>query len=383
MFNNSHPFESLRRKFENHVGSTAKMFDKNFGTFTPSPIPAEYSPLPPTGQPHHFRQSSASPHYGGSMASGLNRSHQQQPQSGVHVIPVQHQQSAPSTKNIVEINNADPNSYTNGQLNPDKRRRFSNNMPQPTESQNNAPMKVPIVKVEDYSTKEGEQLQPGAVSPAISEQAIPLPPPPSCEPSSTTSSEETQVASKEVQNNNKKPMTNFVPLAGCTEQLINLLDETERRVEQLRETASQLEQEKESVLDILNNVKLSAEILKIEQSEEDELNLTAERILKRCRAVDVIVNTPRNEDQKRALDEVNMLIESIVTKMQDNLEGTKESIQRFLNACSPDEPNGHIDQRFQAKIVACTADDQKKIRRKLAQIISQIDRAERVCQPAN
>lgn len=53
----------------------------------------------------------------------------------------------------------------------------------------------------------------------------------------------------------------------------------------------------------------------------------------------------------------------------------------MLNACSPDEPDGPIDQRFQAKVVECTADDQKKIRRKLAQLITQIDRAERACMP--
>jgi BCL2-associated athanogene 2 len=64
--------------------------------------------------------------------------------------------------------------------------------------------------------------------------------------------------------------------------------------------------------------------------------------------------------------------------LQDHLQ----TVQRFLNACSPDEPPGPIDQRFQATIVACTADDQKKIRRRLAQMITQIDRAERACVPS-
>lgn len=63
------------------------------------------------------------------------------------------------------------------------------------------------------------------------------------------------------------------------------------------------------------------------------------------------------------------------------LQELLQTVQRFLNACSPDEPSGAIDQRFQMKVVECTADDQKKIRRRLAQIITQIERAERACNP--
>lgn len=68
---------------------------------------------------------------------------------------------------------------------------------------------------------------------------------------------------------------------------------------------------------------------------------------------------------------------TLIPSVQDYLQ----TVQRFLNACSPDEPTGPIDQKFQAKVVECTADDQKKIRRRLGQIITQIDRAERACAP--
>lgn len=42
------------------------------------------------------------------------------------------------------------------------------------------------------------------------------------------------------------------------------------------------------------------------QGDKDDLNLTAERILKRCNAVNVVVNTPRNEEQARALTQVKI-----------------------------------------------------------------------------
>lgn len=326
-----------------------------------------------------------------------------QPGGNVHVIHVQQPQQP---ANIVEINNANPSSYTNGQLNPDKRRRFSTNEQKYPDQPNDViisgspTIKIPTVKVEDYSNKRDRSAN-ATHSPAISEQPIPLPyisgqesaqdqPQNTTDdtPQKSTEGEDSGQSSIDSGNVEQEPISllreapkNFVPLAACTEQLINLLDETERRVEQLRETASQLEQEKEAVLDILNNVKLTSEILKMDKSEEDEMNLTAERLLKRCRAVDVVVNTPRNEDQSRALDEVNKIIQAVVVKMQDDLSAAKEEVKRFLNACSPDEPNGPIDQRFQIKIVECTADDQKKIRRKLAQIIAQIERAEKACRP--
>uniref|UniRef100_A0A914CGM3 BAG family molecular chaperone regulator 2 n=1 Tax=Acrobeloides nanus TaxID=290746 RepID=A0A914CGM3_9BILA len=108
------------------------------------------------------------------------------------------------------------------------------------------------------------------------------------------------------------------------------------------------------------------------------LLINADRILNRCKAVDVVVSTPRNEHQAKALEEVNILLQGVISKMQEDLNNSKETVKRYLNACSPDQPDGPIDQKFQAKIIECTADDQKKIRRKLAQIITQIERAEQI-----
>ncbi|VDM42002.1 unnamed protein product [Toxocara canis] len=166
------------------------------------------------------------------------------------------------------------------------------------------------------------------------------------------------------------------------EQMIGMLDEVERRVEQLRESAGHLEQEKESLLDMLGNVNLNAEILRLGQGDRDDINATTNRLLNRCRAVEVVVNTPRNSEQTKALNNVNSLIEGAVTKMQEDLKNSKEMVQRMLNACSPDQPEGPIDQRFQAQVIECTADDQKKIRRRLANIITQIERAQRTCVPS-
>ncbi|VDP09428.1 unnamed protein product [Soboliphyme baturini] len=55
----------------------------------------------------------------------------------------------------------------------------------------------------------------------------------------------------------------------------------------------------------------------------------------------------------------------------------KLTCQRYLNACSPEQPEGPIDQKFQSLIIECTADDQKKIRRRLAHLLSLIERSEK------
>ncbi|VDK83434.1 unnamed protein product [Litomosoides sigmodontis] len=138
------------------------------------------------------------------------------------------------------------------------------------------------------------------------------------------------------------------------ERMIGMLDQVEKRVEQLRESAGQLEQEKESLINMLGNVNLDSELLRLGQGDRDDISATATRLLNRCKAVEVVVNTPRNAEQTQALNNVNNLIEAAVNKMREDLNNAKEvlhqeAMKRFLNACLPDQPDGPIDQRFQAQ----------------------------------
>ncbi|KAM3717871.1 BAG family molecular chaperone regulator [Dirofilaria immitis] len=165
------------------------------------------------------------------------------------------------------------------------------------------------------------------------------------------------------------------------ERMIGMLDQVEKRVEQLRESAGQLEQEKELLINMLGNVNLDTELLRLGQGDRDDISATTSRLLNRCKTVEVVVNTPRNVEQAQALNNVNNLIEAAMNKMKEDLNNAKEAMKRFLNACSPDQPDGPIDQRFQAQVIECTADDQKKIRRRLGILINQIERAQRYSAP--
>lgn len=161
-------------------------------------------------------------------------------------------------------------------------------------------------------------------------------------------------------------------------KIVGMLDEIERRVEGLRETASLMEQEKESLIEMLNTVQVNKDMLRLGTSEKEDIDATTNRLLNRCRTVDVSVSTPRNYDQERALRCVNEQIELLIDKMKEDLNVSKQvTCRRYLNACNPEQPDGPIDQKFQASVIECTADDQKKIRRRLDHIFQLIERCEK------
>lgn len=144
--------------------------------------------------------------------------------------------------------------------------------------------------------------------------------------------------------------------------------------------ASKLEEKKDSLLRLIKDVQTNASKYKLSEHDHEDILAIADRLFTRCRAVEVSVLTPRNETQQKALEEVTKLIDNVTNKMSDDLNSAYESILRFLNACCPDDEPGPIDQRFQSRVIECTADDQKKIRRKLKNILEDIDKAKMMCE---
>jgi len=303
--------------------------------------------------------------------------------------PGPQQKKSPVPKAAVEINNAQSN-YTNGELNPDRYQQ----PPAP-----DCPNPIIIKEVSLDSAKPTvEKRNSNSSNGSNKEEPIPLPAPATVltqakPPSPVLEKKEKTVKFEDDVQKSEKPVSNGVATkrqtfgetkktsvdAGASEQLIHILDEAEKKVEQLREMASQLEQEKESLLQLISSVKVNAEILRLGQGDREDIDASSERILNRCKSVQVSVFTPRNEAQEKALEEVNKLIDGVTNKMKEDLNLARDTVERYLNACCPDDEPGPIDQRFQSRVIECTADDQKKIRRKLRQIIEQIDRANLVC----
>ncbi|KAF7629923.1 hypothetical protein Mgra_00009054 [Meloidogyne graminicola] len=276
----------------------------------------------------------------------------------------------------------------------DKRSRFSNKNEQNYTSNSNNP--IPNIVIDDYGdgTIIGSHEKSTAIP--LPAPAIPLPAPqqknnaenePDQSLCNIKSSEEFEISEDDYKNKEMEVIVassdnHTTPLNNNIENLLRLLDDTERKLTLCRENASSLEQEKESILKILKNIKLTDSLLELEQvGDRDELVLNVDRIITRCSSVDVFVNTPRDKHQNQALKHVNEIIYVALNQTNDTVK-TKTKIQGFLNACRAEE-SGHIDDKFQSLIIACTADDQKnhEIRRRLEKIIVQLEQTQQLPLP--
>ncbi|XP_067135243.1 BAG family molecular chaperone regulator 2 [Centruroides vittatus] len=165
-----------------------------------------------------------------------------------------------------------------------------------------------------------------------------------------------------------------------TDRLVEMLDHVEKRVELLREHASAVEQERDALLTMLQTIESNKDMRFISEGEREEIEITADRLRSRTLTVEVTVTTPRNEIQKKALEQVNQYIDDLLVKFRVDVDSAKRTCQEYLNACLS-ESRGNIDQRFQAAIIECTADDQKKTRKRLESLLMTVFHAEERMRP--
>ncbi|XP_056421762.1 BAG family molecular chaperone regulator 2 isoform X2 [Hyla sarda] len=148
-------------------------------------------------------------------------------------------------------------------------------------------------------------------------------------------------------------------------------------VQSLRDSAFALELEKESLIEIIHNVKNSQDMRNISDGEREELTLTAERLMNRTVTVEVSVETIRNPQQASSIQQATLIIDEILKKVMDNLEGGRKQLMSLYAACTSDSPAAPIDQKFQSIIIGCALEDQKKIKRRLENLIRNIDSSEK------
>ncbi len=110
--------------------------------------------------------------------------------------------------------------------------------------------------------------------------------------------------------------------------------------------------------------------------DREELQVNAERLVCRCLTVDVRVSTPRSNSQEEALQATNTFLDGIREQLAANLHEASETLKGLINACSSDQTvHGPVNHKFQALVLACAAEDQKKIRKKLHKWMSSIHAA--------
>ncbi|KAM8851691.1 BAG family molecular chaperone regulator 2 [Synchiropus picturatus] len=174
---------------------------------------------------------------------------------------------------------------------------------------------------------------------------------------------------------NESKFSRTLSMADRSGQLLESLDQLERRVEALREAASAMEQERECILEMIQSLQNSQEMRNISAGEKEELTLTAERLMGRTLSVEISVGTIRNPQQEEALQKATSIIDEIVKKLLENMDGARQKLLALHSACVTEAPPVPIDQKFQAIVISCALEDQKKIKRRLEKLLRNVENA--------
>nr|XP_019945398.1 PREDICTED: BAG family molecular chaperone regulator 2 [Paralichthys olivaceus] len=179
---------------------------------------------------------------------------------------------------------------------------------------------------------------------------------------------------------NEPPCSKFsrtLSMADRSGRLLESLDELEMRVEALRETASAMEQERECILEMIQSIQGSQEMRNICAGEKEELSLTANRLLGRTLSVEISIGTIRNSMQEDALHKATSIIDEIVKKLLNDMDDGRKQLLALHAACVTEAPPVAIDQKFQALVISCALEDQKKIKRRLETLLRNVENAEK------
>ncbi|XP_076018093.1 BAG family molecular chaperone regulator 2 [Genypterus blacodes] len=179
---------------------------------------------------------------------------------------------------------------------------------------------------------------------------------------------------------NDPPRSKFsrtMSMADRSGRLLESLDQLEMRVDALRETASAMEQERECILEMIQSLQNSQEMRNICAGEKEELSLTADRLMGRTISVEISVGTNRNSQQEDALNKATLIIDEMVKKLLEDMVRGRERLLALHAACVTEAPPVPIDQKFQAIVISCALEDQKKIKRRLETLIRNVENAER------
>ncbi|XP_078723470.1 uncharacterized protein LOC144940854 [Lampetra fluviatilis] len=169
-------------------------------------------------------------------------------------------------------------------------------------------------------------------------------------------------------------------MAARSVQLIEVLDKLEHRVEALRDQAYAMEQEKEALVELIQEARSSHDMWRISEGEKEELAMTAERLLSRTLSVAVSLETVRSAAQREALRRATALVDGVAEQLQGAGDGDDPGITAaadaaacrllsFRNACSSEPSAGAVDHKFQATVISCALEDQKRLKRRVEMLL--------------
>ncbi|XP_045481123.1 BAG family molecular chaperone regulator 2 [Harmonia axyridis] len=162
------------------------------------------------------------------------------------------------------------------------------------------------------------------------------------------------------------------------ERVIEMLDVLESHVEKLRKGASQLEEDRDQLLSSIDSVRNTDIISELAESDRDDINRYADRILSRCLTVEVKILTQRDNLQEEALHQVNHLIDGLIMYVKTDADFAKAKCLSYMNACSSHVEEGVTDKNFESALLGCTVDDQKRVKKRLQGLLNYFDKLNNV-----
>jgi len=162
------------------------------------------------------------------------------------------------------------------------------------------------------------------------------------------------------------------------EQFEELLDDMEKKVEEYRSQALAVLQTRQDINALMDTIaKSSCEDNQSTLTEIDKEEIKARicRLQKRLDTVQVHVNlaASRDESQSEALAKINVKIDELIAKVEENSPDALATAESFLNACnSRSSAQSVICSRFEALLLGCTLDDQKNIKGRITTILESL-----------
>ncbi|XP_014667648.1 PREDICTED: BAG family molecular chaperone regulator 2-like [Priapulus caudatus] len=150
-----------------------------------------------------------------------------------------------------------------------------------------------------------------------------------------------------------------------------LLDSIEKEIENFRGKAIELEKEKEDLLMGLHVFEMSEFLQSLDKDVKDDVACVMDRLACRCLSIEISVITPRTPCQEAALAKVQGTIQEMLQTKQTDRPKTLQIATLMLNACMPDS-TAAVDYRFQADVIGCAIDDQKRVRSQLQKVVEDL-----------
>uniref|UniRef100_A0A1B0G4P6 BAG family molecular chaperone regulator 2 n=1 Tax=Glossina morsitans morsitans TaxID=37546 RepID=A0A1B0G4P6_GLOMM len=168
------------------------------------------------------------------------------------------------------------------------------------------------------------------------------------------------------------------------ERFVTILDQLDARVEKFRKDALNLQEKRDFLYMSIDLIKSNDLMQNLTDSEREDIDCYLQRVNARLSTVELNVRTIRDHSQVDSLNEINTLIDLMITMGDPVL--SRQRCQLYLNACcSVDESvnftdvdadmnecnmdvdvaAGHVDKKFESVLLGCTVDDQKNIKKRL------------------